>query len=162
MNSSWWATAADDTHTALSFGANQTSAIVGFGTGTDPATSFTTAEGSGTRGAELVPCIWYVQDNITIDEVICIQGADTATGDTTRAHLMSYTYSSGASSALSSGAVIGYSGDQVDAGSEQTYLNTMTISSADVNAGKAILAFLKSDSINSDYSLNIYIKYHLR
>ena len=40
--------------------------------------------------------------------------------------------------------------------------SSFTIASADVDEGKVIMAFLKSDSINSDYSANIYIKYHLR
>ena len=162
MNSTWWGTAVDDTHTALAFNANQVSAVVGFGTGTDPATTFTTAEGSGTRSGELVPCLWYVQDNIAIDAITSIEGADAATGDTTRMHLMSYTFSSGSTSALSSGAVLAYNSDITNAGSEQAYKSTWTVSSTDVDAGKVILAFLKSDSINSDYSANIYIKYHLR
>ena len=163
MNSSWWAAAADDTHTALAYGANQIATNpIGLGTGTDPATTFTTSEGNGTRSGELVPCLWYVQDDITIDQVIAIEGADASTGDTTRMHLMSYTFTSGSTSALSSGAVLAYNSDVTNAGSEQAYKSTFTISSADVNAGKIIMAFLKSDSINSDYSANIYIKYHLR
>ena len=163
MNSTWWATAADDTHTALAYGANQIATYpIGLGTGTDPATTFTTAEGNGTRSAELVPCLWYIQDNITIDAITSIEGADAATGDTTRMHLMSYTFNSGSTSALASGAVLAYNSDVTNAGSEQAYKSTWTISSGDVDAGKVIMAFLKSDSINSDYSANIFIKYHLR
>ena len=101
-------------------------------------------------------------DNITIDSVVAIEGADAATGDTTRMHLMSYTYSSGATSALTGGAVLAYNSDVTNAGSEQSYKCTFTIGSADVDAGKVIMAFLKSDSVNSDYSLNMYIKYNLR
>lgn len=162
MNSAWWSGAADDTHTALAFGANQTSAIVGFGTGTDPATSFTTAEGSGTRSGELVPCLWYITDNIAIDSIVSIEGADAATGDTTRMHLFQYTFSSGGTSALTSGSLVAHNTDVTNAGSEQAYKSTWTIDSSDVDAGKVVMAFLKSDSINSDYSANIYIKYHLR
>ncbi len=162
MNSAWWSGAADDTHTALAFGANQTSAIVGFGTGTDPATTFTTAEGSGTRSGELVPCLWYVNDNITIDSIVSIEGADAATGDTTRMHLFSYTFNSGSTSALTSGTLLAHNSDVTNAGSEQAYKTTWTIDSSDVNSGKVIMAFLKSDSINSDFSANVYIKYHLR
>ena len=163
MNSTWWASAADDTHIALAYGSNGVATYpIALGTGTDPATSFTTAEGNGTRSAELVPCLWYVTDNITIDSVISIEGADAATGDTTRMHLMSYSFSSGSTSALASGSVLAYNSDVTNAGSEQAYKSTWTIGSSDVDAGKVILAFLKSDSINSDYSANVYIKYHLR
>jgi hypothetical protein len=162
MNSGWWAGAADDTHTALSYSSNQLVAAVAFGTGTDPNLVFTTAEGTGTRASELVPCLWYVTDNIAIDSIVSIEGADTATGDTTRMHLYSYTFNSGSTSALTSGTLLGYNSDIVNAGSEQSYKSTWTVSAGDVDAGKVVLAFLKSDSINSDYSANIYIKYHLR
>ena len=163
MNSTWWGGAVDDTHTALAFGANQVATnLCGFGTGTAPATTFTTAEGTGTRSGELVPCLWHIQDNITIDAITSIEGADAATGDTTRMHLMSYTFNSGSTSALASGAVLAYNSDVTNGGSEQAYKSTWTISSGDVDAGKVIMGFLKSDSINSDYSANIYIKYHLR
>ena len=149
-------------HHALTFGGQSLSGTPTFGTGTDPATSFTTSEGSLTRGADLVPCLWYVMDNIAIDSIVAIEGADTATGDTTRMHLMSYDYSSGATSTLTSGAVLAYNSDVTNAGSEQTYRSTFTIGTSDVDAGKVIMAFIRSDSINSDYSVNMYIKYHLR
>tara|TARA_Y100000593_G_scaffold93849_1_gene190284 strand:+ start:3326 stop:4105 length:780 start_codon:yes stop_codon:yes gene_type:complete len=161
MNSTWFSTAADDTHTALAFNAQNLAAILGFGTGTDPATSFTTAEGTGTRAGELVPCLWYVPDNIKILGVTSLEGADAATGDTTRMHLMSYTFSSGSTSALSSGTVLAYNADVTNAGSEQAYKSDWTVSSSDVSAGKVIMAFLKSDSINSDYSASVFIKYIL-
>ena len=77
---------ADDTHQAIPF----ESASFGtknyppaFGTGTDPATTFTTSDGNGTRASDIVPCIWMVQDAISIDAVWSLEGADNATGDTT-------------------------------------------------------------------------------
>lgn len=163
MNSAWWSGALANNHHPLSYSANQNSAsFPSFGTGTDPQDTFTTAASSNQTGADLVPMIWYVMDNITIDSVVAIEGADAATGDTTRMHLVSYDYSSGATSALTGGAVLAYNSDVTNAGSEQTYKSTFTIGSSDVNAGKVILAFLRSDSVNSDYSVNMYIKYHLR
>ena len=52
----------DDTHHPIPFSsANYASISVGslpaFGTGTDPATTFTTAEGNGTRASDIVPVI---------------------------------------------------------------------------------------------------------
>ena len=135
--------------------------IPSFGTGTDPATTFTTAEGTSTRASDLVPCLWYVPDAISIDAVYGIEGADTATGDTTRMHLFSYTFTSGSTSALTSGTLLAHNSDVTNAGSEQAYLSTFTVDSASVAAGKVILAFFRSDSISSDYSLKIRIKYHL-
>tara|TARA_Y100000593_G_scaffold8472_2_gene15618 strand:- start:1282 stop:2067 length:786 start_codon:yes stop_codon:yes gene_type:complete len=156
---------ADDTHHPIPFGSYWTASDVSnspaFGTGTDPATSFTTAEGSGTRASDIVTCLWYVQDAISIDAVTGIEGADTATGDTTRMHLFSYDFTSGSTSCLTNGTLLARNSDVTNAGSEQAYLSSFTIDSASVAAGKVILAFFKSDSINSDYSINIKVKYHL-
>ena len=153
-----------NTHEALCFqNANFGSAgtIPTFGTGTDPATTFTTADGSGTRASDLVPIMWYVPDAISIDSVYGLEGADAATGDTSRMHLFSYTFTSGSTSALTSGTLLAHNSDVTNAGSEQAYLTEFTVDSASVAAGKVILAFFRSDSINSDYSLKIKIKYHL-
>ena len=48
-----------------------------------------------------------------------------------------------------------------NAGSEQPYLSTWKVDSASVASGKVILAFFRSDSVNSDYSVSITVKYHL-
>ena len=132
-----------------------------FGTGTDPATTFTTAEGNGTRASDLVTLLWYVNDAISIDAIKSIEGAVTATGDTTRMHLFSYDFTSGATACLTNGALVAHNSDVTNAGSEQPYLSTWTVDSATVTAGKVILAFFRSDSINSDYSLQVTVKYHL-
>ena len=155
---------ADDTHQAIPFNhANygDSSNPPAFGTGTDPATTFTTAEGNGTRASDIIPCLWYVPDAITIDAVYSLEGADTATGDTTRMHLFSYNFSNGSTSMLSSGTLLAHNSDVTNAGSEQGYFSSWTVDSSAVAAGSIILAFFKSDSINSDYSLNITVKYHL-
>ena len=131
------------------------------GTGTDPDTSFTTAETNTQRASTLVTCMWYVPDNISIDSVHSIEGADTATGDTTRMHLMSYDFTSGSTSALTNGTLLAHNNDVTNAGSEQVYLSTWTVDSATVTSGKVIGATFRSDSINSDYSVRITIKYHL-
>ena len=157
-------TLADDTHQAIPFA----SASFGtknyppaFGTGTDPATTFTTSDGNATRASDLVPCLWYVMDDISIDSVISIEGADNATGDTTRMHLFSYDFTSGSTSALSNGTLLAHNNDVTNAGSEQAYTGSWTVDSAAVSSGKVILAFFRSDSINSDYSLQLTVKYHL-
>ena len=156
----------DDTHHPIPFAsANYASLLSGyipvFGTSTDPATTFTTADANGTRAAELVPVLWRLPDAISIDSVTSIEGADTATGDTTRMHLFSYDFTSGSTSALTSGTLLAHNSDVTNAGSEQAYLSSWTVDSAAVAAGKVILAFFKSDSISSDYSVNITVKYHL-
>ena len=155
-----------NTHHALYSGASVTNDLVNvieFGTGTDPETTFTTADTNAHRAADLVPCIWFVKDDITIDDIDCFAGADAATGDAaTRFHLMQYTFNSGSTGALTSGSVLAYSAsDTNNAGSEQAYKTTLTKSVTDVDAGKVVLAFFRSDSVNSDYSVNVVVKYHL-
>ena len=143
-------------NTVISSGQND----VDFGTGTDPATTFTTADTDTQYASQIVPMIWYVPDNVYIDAVYSIEGADNATGDTTRMHLMSYEYTSGSTSTLADGTVLAANSDVTNAGNEQTYLSTWTVSSNSVAAGRVILAFIRADSVNSDFSLNIVVKYH--
>ena len=134
---------------------------VDIGTGTDPDTTFTTANTNTQYASQLAQMMWYVPDNISIDAVHSIEGADAATGDTTRMHLMSYTFTSGSTSALTSGTLLAHNSDVTNAGNEQAYLSTWTIDSAAVTSGKVILATFRSDSVNSDYTINITVKYHI-
>ena len=155
---------ADDTHQAIPFECANFSVSAyppAFGTGTDPATTFTTEDTNGLRGCDIVPCLWYVQDAISIDSVVSLEGGDEATGDVTRMHLFQYTFTSGSTSCLTEGALLAHNSDVTNAGSEQAYYTSWTVDSAAVSAGKVILAFFKSDSISSDYAVNIRIKYHL-
>ena len=158
-----YSTSVANTHYPIPFnnGTQSSLADVDFGTGTDPDTSFTTAFTDTQLASQIVHCLWYVPDAISIDAVYGIEGADAATGDTTRMHLMSYTFTSGSTSALTSGTLLAHNDDVTNAGSEQAYLSEFTVDSASVAAGKVILAFFRSDSVNSDYSINIKIKYHL-
>ena len=142
-------------------GGNTIFTDIDFGTGTDPDTTFTTADTDTQYASQLVPCLFYVPDNISIDAVTSIEGADNATGDTTRMHLYSFTFTSGSTSALTSGTLLAHNTDVTNAGNEQAYLSTWTIDSASVTAGKVLVAFFRNDSINSDYSLNITCKYHI-
>ena len=135
---------------------------VDFGTGTDPDDTFTTADTDTQYASQIVPMMWFVPDNIYIDSVTSIEGADAATGDTTRMHLKSFTFNSGSTSCLTSGTLLAHNNDITNAGNEQAYSGTWTVDSASVSSGKVILAFFRSDSaVNSDMSLNLTIKYHL-
>ena len=133
----------------------------GFGNGTDPATSITTADAADQKASELVPFLMYVPDNIYIDAIHSLSGADNATGDTTRFHCMSYTFTSGSTSCLTSGTLIAHSDDITNLGVEQAYLNTWNIDSASVASGKVLICTFESDSVNSDYTYQATIKYHL-
>ena len=153
-----------DTHYPIHFSNQSTASAtseVDFGTGTDPDDTFTTANTSSQYASQIVPMMWFVPDNISIDSVTSIEGADDATGDTTRMHLKSFTFNSGSTSCLTAGELLANSGDTTNAGNEQAYGKVWTINKASVTGGKVVLAFFRSDSVNSDYSSNITVKYHL-
>ena len=159
------ASLAANTHYPIAFGGANggTSATndVDFGTGTDPDDTFTTADTDTQYASQIVHMMWLVPDNISIDSVTSIEGADDATGDTTRMHLKSFTFNSGSTSCLTAGELLANSGDTTNAGNEQAYGKVWTINKASVTGGKVVLAFFRSDSVNSDYSSNITVKYHL-
>ena len=128
---------------------------------TDPASSLTIAD----TAMEVLTCYWYVMDDITIDAVKWLHAADTATGDSTAAHLMAYTVDIANGSTggdLSGGTVVADGATITNAGYEQIYYQSMTIQSADVDAGKVILFTFAADTVNSDYSISATVKYHLR
>ena len=156
---------AANTHYPIPFSAGSGGATltndVDFGTGTDPDTSFTTADTDTQYAAQIVPMMWYVPDNIAIDSVTSIEGADAATGDTTRMHLMAFQFNSNNTSVLTGATILASNSDVTNAGNEQAYKSTWTVNSASVTSGKVILAFIRSDSVNSDYSLSVVVKYHL-
>ena len=153
-----------NTHYPISFvmGGGVSTNDIDFGTGTDPDDSFTTANTDTQYASQIVPMIWRLPDNITISSISHIEGADNATGDTTRMHLKSFDFTSGSTSCLTNGALLAHNSDVTNAGNEQAYLSTWTVDSADVNADKAILCFFRSDSVNSDFSVAVTIKYFIR
>ena len=128
---------------------------------TNPATNLTITS----TAMDIVTTYWYVMDDITIDAVKWFHGADTATGEATAGHLMAYTVdiANGATAGdLSSGVVVADGANITNAGYEQIYYQQMTIQSANVDAGKVILFTFASDTVNSDYSINATVKYHIR
>ena len=82
--------------------------------------------------------------------------------DVTRMHLKSFSFSSGSTSCLTNGTLLAHNSDVTNAGNEQAYLSSWTVDSADVDAAKVILCFFRSDSVNSDFSLNVTVKYFIR
>ncbi len=147
------------THESANYG--NATLLPNFGTSTDPATSFTTSDTNKERASDVVPLLWYVPDAISIDSVTSIEGADNATGDTTRMHLFSYDYNNASTSALTNGTLLAHNSDVTNAGCEQLYKTTWTVDSASVAGGKVVVATFRSDSVNSDYSLKVVVKYHL-
>ena len=156
-----WAGNTNNTHYMIPFQSNTSSALAPIGTSTNPDTSLTISS----TGDDVVNCMWYVMDNITIDRVVWWSGAGSGTADTTRCHLMQYDIVSDNSSTsgdLSNGTVLADGSDVTNAGNEQSYYQQMTVQSANVDAGKAVFFCFRKDGTNSDYSLRATIKFHLR
>jgi len=151
-----------NTWTALPAGQRLGGAAVEFGTGGTPATTLTISS----TADDVVPCFFYVPVNITIDSCNVWLGADAASGDDVKFSVMSYDVvttagatagdlSSGTENCVSAGILTG-------AGYEQAYFKQLTVSSANVAAGKVIMAFVHQTGTNSDLSINMQLVYHLR
>ena len=151
-----------NTHTAIPFGNLFASNVeVTFGTDPNPATSLTIS----TTADDVLGVIWYVPDDITIVNVYVWAAGNTGNADTIRFHLMSYdivTTDGATCGDLSNGTVVADGDDIEHLGNEQADFRSMTIQSANVDAGKSILLMIRADSLNSDYSINATVKYHLR
>ena len=140
-----------------------TTAAVAFGTGTDPSTSYDIS--ANNNGDDVTVALWFVPDNITIDQVYLFTGGSAASGDTVNIHLMSFDIDKGAGAGkgdLSNGTVIAGGADIASLGYENIIYQATSPSSANVDAGKVIVATFESNGTNSDYGCNIIIKYHIR
>ena len=135
------------------------------GTGTNPATSLTVASAA----IELIPSLWILQQNITLDQINYAISADGSS--TANIHLMSYDVVSGSGTTagdLTSGAVLAQTGSSagslspVTIGSDRVSNGTLTKNNSEVNSGKAIIAFVENVGGTDDVSVQLNIKYHLR
>ena len=130
---------------------------IDFGTGTDPATTF-----SLSSGAEyIVPILWYIPTSITIDEVRVIASTDAA--DTLNFHLFSYAMASGTGSGagdLSDGTLLAHNGSTLTTGDDRITTTTLTVDSANTAADRVILAFVENVGDTNDITSQLIVKYH--
>ena len=146
-----------------SVGADDWTALVNAGvwggSGANPATSLTIAS----VAEQFVPSVWLLQQNITIDSVQYIMSADAST--TMNLHVCSYSMTTGSGTTagdLSSGAVIADHTSAITVGDDRVSNGTITIQTADVDSGKAILVFAENVGGTDDITVQVNIKYHLR
>ena len=157
--------ATTDTWAALGVGGGgrtQSGAILEAGTGGTPSTSFTIS----TNAHNVIPYYFYIPFNIAIDSCHVWFASDTATGDDVKFSIMSYTVDSANGSTggdLSSGVENCASSAAItSAGYEQAYYQSLTVSTANIDSGKVIMAFCHQDGTNSDLSVKMQLVYHLR
>ena len=141
--------------------AQETQSRLEMGSGSTPDSSLTIS----LNGDDLVGHIFYVPVNLTIDSCSVWVGADAASGDVINFSVMSYdidTSNGSTGGDLTSGAVIASGGDITNAGYEQAYYQALTVSSANVDLGRAIVACVHQDGTNSDLTVNMQLVYHTR
>jgi len=152
------------THYAVPFGNNSIlPAAVAMGTGANPSTSYDIS--ANNNGDDMAAALWYIPDDITVDQVYLMAGGDAASGDTINIHLLSFDFDAGAGAGkgdLSNGAVVAGGADIASLGYENVIYQSTSPSSADVDAGKVCMATFESNGTNSNYAINITVKYHLR
>jgi len=155
--------ASADTWKALHLGGGgRTIGSITMGTGSTPDTTLTIS----TTAHDVVGLFWYVPFNITIDSCHVWFASDAATGDVVKFSIMDYainTANGALGGDLSSGVETCVSPATItSAGYEQAYYQSLTVSSANVDAGRAIMAFVAQDGTNSDLSVQLQLVYHMR
>ena len=157
-----------DTHYAVTHGLDEFNAVTtAMGSSTSSSFNDTNPASSlslGTDAHQYHNTYWYLQDNITIDKVEWFSAADTATGDVLAAHLMKYDLDKGNSATsgdLSSGTVMFDGASVTNNGYEQIHYQEMDDQVTTASAGQVILFTVACDTINSDYSIRCFVKYHI-
>lgn len=129
------------------------------GSGTDPITSLDVSE-DVESARSLMATMWYVEDNMVIDEIRVIAGADG--NQAINFHVMSYDMDVSSNHGdLSSGALLAHIGSSISATSTTVKTDTLIIDSASVAANKVIIAFAEAETGTDDISCQMTIKYHL-
>lgn len=140
------------------------SAPIEFGTSSSPATTYDVS--GGNNADDLVQSMWYVPFNISINAVHCWKGADASSGDAVKYSVMSYTVSTATDATggdLSAGVENCVSPSTLTAcGYDRAIYQSLTVSTANIDAGKVIVACVHSDGTNSDLTVNMQIIYNLR
>jgi len=134
-----------------------------FGSGTNPATSYTFS----TNSDDVVSSMWIMSNGIILDEVRIIAGADGSA--TVNFHLMSFDFSTSGADAgdLSNGDVNASSGGEgslspITIGADRVVTSTLTLDEANINPNKAILAFVENVGGTDDLTCSMQIQYHIR
>ena len=129
-----------------------------FGNSSDPGTSL---DMSGTAVGGILGGLWFIEDNINIDEVRVIAQCESA--HDLNFHLFSYDFEIGNTAAngdLTNGTLLA-STHIVEATSTAINTVSLSISSATVAAGKAVYAFVENTEGTGQITCQMIVKYHL-
>jgi len=146
------------THIGVPIAGMGANAAVTFGTSANPG-----APTMSNNGDDWLHYLHYVDTNITIDSVIILTGATTATGDTLGYHLIALgTGDTSVVDDMTSTTVVADQTAWANGGYEDMYKHQLTVQSADVDAGDYLALTIEGNGTNSDYSVNALVRYHLR
>ena len=131
------------------------------GSDANPATTLDVSASGDTNN--IVPCLWYLPDAITVMSASVLMGGDAATDSTLNFHLMSYAIDTSSNFGdLSDGTVVIDSGEISEVDETVIKITTMNGTPADVASGRVILATVESDQNLYKYSVQIIVKYHIQ
>ena len=131
------------------------------GTGTDPATSLDISAATSESNA-WVHYYWYLPDAITLDSAIVLSGGTSGTDSTLNFHIMSYTLDTSSNHGdLSGGTVVADSSTTSAIDEDVIKTTSLTIQSADIAAGKVLVATYESGQTVITSSQMI-VKYHIQ
>jgi hypothetical protein len=146
------------THIGVQLAGAKQNATVTFGTATDPE-----APSISNNGDDWIHNLHYVDTNITVDAVTILVGGNGASGDALNFHLCSIATSDGTTvSSWSGTTIVADHVGMANAGYEQFYRESLSIQSADVDAGNYLALTIEGNGTNSDYSVNALVRYHIR
>ena len=138
-------------------GATAFAAESDWGNAEDPPTTLDVSGLSEQENA--IAVYWYMQNNITLDEVRFMATADGSA--TLNFHLFAYDLDTSSNHGdLSSGTV--HANGTVDATATTIKTGTMTLDTADIDANKVVIGFVENVTDTSDVSVSFQIKYHIR
>ena len=159
-------TAVSDTHYAMGLPLADFSSIgltedTALGTGTDPATTLDISAATA-ESTVWVNCYWYLPDAITLDSAIALSGAHAANNRAHNFHIMAYTLDTSTNHGdLSAGAVVADSSATSDIDEDVIKTTALTIQTANIAAGKVLIATYETDQ-GLLSSSQMIVKYHLQ
>jgi hypothetical protein len=130
------------------------------GSGANPATTLDlSADGTG---ANLAACLWYVEDNITIDTCRFIASCKNASARNLNFHLLSYTLDVSTNYGdLSAGAVV--SDGTVSVSQTQVKVGTLSnVGDVNIDATKVVICTVENVDSTDEVTCQIVVKYHIR
>ena len=131
------------------------------GSGTDPATTLDISAATSESNA-WVHFYWYLPDAITLDSAIVLSGGISVAESALNFHIMSYTLDTSSNYGdLSAGAVVADSAATSGIDEDVIKTTSLTIQTADIAAGKVLVATYESDQAVITSSQMI-VKYHIQ